>query len=80
MDERWNPADVHHLLSGGRRRGNRYTIPLCPWHHRGVPMSRWTLTEMRNLYGPSLALTPRLFRNEYGSDESLLTLTDGLIA
>lgn len=26
----FSQPDIHHLLSGGRRRGNRYTIPLCP--------------------------------------------------
>ena len=29
------PAEVHHLLSGGRRIGHKYTIGLCsPGHHR----------------------------------------------
>lgn len=29
------PAEVHHLLSGGRRMGHLYSIPLCVDHHRG---------------------------------------------
>lgn len=28
------PAEVHHILSGGRRIGHLFTIPLCPGHHR----------------------------------------------
>ena len=28
-------AEVHHLLSGGRRMGHLFTIPLCALHHRG---------------------------------------------
>lgn len=28
------PAEPHHRLSGGRRMGHRYSIPLCPPHHR----------------------------------------------
>jgi hypothetical protein len=30
----FSPSEPHHLLSGGRRRGHLYTIPLCPPHHR----------------------------------------------
>ncbi len=32
---RGEPPDVHHILSGGRRMGHLFTIPLCPGHHRG---------------------------------------------
>jgi len=28
------PAEVHHILSGGRRIGHLFTIPLCSGHHR----------------------------------------------
>lgn len=28
------PAEPHHLLSGGRRMGHLFTIPLCVGHHR----------------------------------------------
>ena len=27
-------AEIHHLLSGGRRIGHKATIPLCVGHHR----------------------------------------------
>lgn len=30
------PAAVHHILSGGRRMGHLFTLPLCdPGHHQG---------------------------------------------
>lgn len=32
------PAVIHHILSGGRRMGHLYTIPLCePGHHQHSP-------------------------------------------
>jgi hypothetical protein len=65
--------DIHHLLSGGRRRGHQYTIPLCPPHHRGVG-------HIPELHGPSLALAPRRFRQEFGSDEELLAQVNELIS
>jgi hypothetical protein len=64
------PSDVHHLLSGGRRKGHQSTIPLCPWHHRGVgAMGLW---QTRALYGPSMATEPRAFRDRYGTQAELL--------
>lgn len=30
----YSPPDIHHLIDGGRRMGDLYTIPLCPNHHR----------------------------------------------
>ena len=69
---RYSVPEVHHLLSGTRRRGHRYTIPLCPAHHRGVGHDE-------SVHGPSLATRPRLFREVFGSDWELLTLADVLI-
>ncbi len=28
-------AEIHHMLSSGRRMGHMFTIPLCAIHHRG---------------------------------------------
>ena len=75
----YRAADVHHLLSGGRRRGHQYTVPLCEWHHRGVPNDGVTMKLETQLLGPSLALTPRKFRERYGTDEELLAYTNRLI-
>ena len=68
-------ADVHHLLSGGRRRGHTHTIPLCPWHHRGMTtlISRAAATIA---FGPSLANGSKAFHARYGSDAELLALTE----
>lgn len=68
----YNPqVDVHHLLSGGRRRGHDASVPLCAYHHRGVGIH----PEM----GPSLAHGSKPFHAEFGSDDELLELTDKLL-
>jgi len=73
----FNPqADVHHLLSGNRRRGHLYTIPLCPWHHRGVG-NRYA--DRGRDMGPSLAHGSKPFREMFGSDDELLEHTNLLI-
>ena len=74
-------AEVHHLTLGGRhgqlRRGDRYTVGLCPWHHRGVVMRHgWTPAEMAACYGPSYAIEPNKFRRVFGSDDALLLAQD----
>ncbi len=38
--------DCHHIVEGNKRLGDEYTLPLCPWHHRGVRLAK---------PGPSLA-------------------------
>ena len=75
----FSQPDIHHLLSGGRRRGNRYTIPLCPLHHRGQPPEGVTVAEANRYYGPSLARAPKSFRAEFGDDETLLATVDRLL-
>lgn len=65
-------ADVHHLLSGGRRRGHDFTIPLCPWHHRGIEPPPVDV-------GPSLANGSKPFRAAFGSDDELLAEVNRLI-
>jgi hypothetical protein len=72
-------ADVHHLLSGGKRRGDDHTIPLCPWHHRGMPPAEVTEKEATRYYGPSMAKQPKLFRAIFGGDEELLAKVEALI-
>jgi Recombination enhancement, RecA-dependent nuclease len=67
------PADLHHLLSGGKRRGDQVTVPLCEFHHRGVWNTRFTSLKLAHtLCGPSLALEPKAFRERFGTDEKLL--------
>lgn len=73
------PADIHHLLSGGRRRGDEYTIPLCAWHHRGQTMMHCSRSDMTEDFGPSLAHGSRAFRAHYGSDDELLAKVEVLL-
>jgi hypothetical protein len=73
-------VDVHHLNEHGRagqkRRGDAFTIPLCAWHHRGLPPngkdSKWATEFM----GPSLAKSSKAFRARYGTDDELLAMTN----
>jgi hypothetical protein len=65
-------TEVHHLISGGRRRGHSYTISLGLYHHQGIPLPGWTLHQMRTYFGPSLRLESKAFRERYGTDDELL--------
>lgn len=72
--EGWQPqpSDVHHLVEGRKRLGDNYTIPLCPWHHRGVPENDMSNAEMTFMLGPSLARNKRAFIQRYGTEKELL--------
>lgn len=75
-----SPTEVHHLLSGNKRRGHLFTIPLCGWHHRGIGSQPVTGGDMTcDLHGPSLALRSKKFHETYGSDNELLALTNELL-
>lgn len=75
--------EIHHLNLGGKagqkRRGHDFTIPLCCWHHQGIPVGRATKQEMRDYWGPSLKLESRQFRATLGTDDELLAETNRLI-
>lgn len=79
-----NRTEEHHLNLDGKagqvRRGDEYSIPLCGWHHRGEAPREYTKTHAGLIFGPSLALSSRLFRQHYGSDDSLLIKTDADLA
>lgn len=75
--QQYRQHQVHHLLSGGRRIGHEATIPLCPWHHQGIPLEGHTQLQTQDLLGPSLAHAPRGFRKRFGNDQSLLERTNG---
>jgi Recombination enhancement, RecA-dependent nuclease len=63
-----NPLEVHHLLLGGRRMGNYYTICLCAYHHRHVPP--------RNHIKPvTLVQGSKPFTQAYGTQRSLWEAT-----
>lgn len=74
-----NPADVHHLLSGGRRIGHDATIALCCWHHRGSH-SMLSDRHAAEIMGPSLAKESRKFQRRYGTDAELLEMQNRLLS
>ena len=78
----WEAADVHHIVDKGYRKhsgGNQATIPLCPWHHRGVPTEGRSMTWMRNWRGPSLALESKAFAETYGTQRDLLAKVNNML-
>jgi hypothetical protein len=74
------PTEAHHLNAGGRagqkRRGPEFSVPLCGWHHRGVPLGKVPANLMAAVYGPSLARQSKAFRARFGDDDHLLELTN----
>ena len=64
------PCCVHHILESGRRKGHLHTIGLCPSHHAsGVKTAEFC----------SRHPWVREFEKRYGTEESLLKQTQGLI-
>lgn len=70
---------AHHLLSGGRRRGHQFVIPLCEWHHyaRPIVVTRSSIEGhtdewMTEKYGPSLLIASKRFHEAFGTDNELL--------
>jgi hypothetical protein len=64
-------CDVHHIVSGSRRKGHLEAIGLCPTHHR---------SGLNNNQVVSRHPWKREFENRYGTEEGLLIITRGLIA
>jgi hypothetical protein len=70
---------IHHLVDKGYRRlsgGHQATIPLCPWHHVGMPPPGMNEAIALNTLGPSLALNKKLFNRTYGGERKLLEQVD----
>lgn len=72
--------DVHHLVEGGRRLGHRYTIPLSPWFHRGIPPEFMTARQAELELGPSFALNKKAFIERFGTERQLLDEVNEMIA
>lgn len=75
-------AEIHHLVDKGYRKhsgGNQATIPLCPWHHRGVTMAERDERYMRALFGPSMRLESREFAKVYGTQRELLARVNEML-
>lgn len=73
---RYRAPDIHHLVEGGRRLGHSYTVPLCEWHHRGLPPAPWNANLAEMWLGPSLAASKRRFVAVFGTERELLDLTN----
>ena len=73
------PATLHHITSGGRRLGHKFTIPLNPWRHQGTVLPGETSSSMKEVYGPSLAKSRAEFEAAYGTELELLAETNRLI-
>lgn len=69
-------SEVAHVTHSGRRVGHKATIPLCPWHHRGVAPEGLTQPDMKTIYGPSFAKGKAEFEAAFGSEDSLLVATN----
>lgn len=64
------PAEIHHLLRGGRRIGHLNSIPLCPPHHRGGRNDQAIVS--RHPWRKE-------FEQRYGTEMSLLEKTHELV-
>ena len=73
------PIEVHHLLSGNKRRGHLQTIPLCRWHHRGIKPYPYVVS-VEAPPPPSLAHGSKPFHAHYGDDDKLLAEVNRRIA
>lgn len=77
-------CQIHHLNLGGmagqKRRGDLFTIGLCPWHHVGEHPQGYTEGAMTLKLGPSLKLHSKRFRARFGNDDALLVYQDTLIS
>lgn len=74
------PAQIHHVLRGGKRLGHMHTIGLTPWYHEGEPPYGLTKARCYEIYGPSLKLHRREFIEGFGSEYELVELTSRMIA
>jgi len=78
------PCEIHHLTIGGKhgqkRRGHDFTVGLSQWSHRGIiPPDCQNKDEAEVKYGPSYALTPRKFREQF-PDEMLMEVQEKLLS
>lgn len=55
------------------------TIPLGEWHHQGYPKYDLTVTYMRAMWGPSMALESKEFARVYGSQRELLAKVNEML-
>lgn len=72
--------EIHHLLSGNKRRGHMFTVGLCSHHHRNTGFELYPhADELRKRLGPSLANGSKPFREAFGDDNALLEYQNRLL-
>ncbi len=73
--------EIHHLLSGNKRRGHMFTISLCPWHHRGKmpPLSVPETLAWLTAASVPLSHGSKPFHAMFGSDDDLLAEQNELL-
>ena len=74
-----NPPQIHHLVEGRKRLGHQYTCGLCYWHHVGGLPTGAKQYEVEERLGPSYALSPRSFKEVFGTQRELLEFQNELI-
>jgi hypothetical protein len=72
----YRAAEIHHITECRKRLGHDYTLPLCEWHHRGIPPEPLGKNDTARLFGPSLAQSKREFQICYGTERELLQEID----
>ena len=75
----WMAPDIHHIVDKGYREhsgGDMATLPLCPWHHRGLTPEGMTTAYAIQRLGPSLKLDKKQFNRTYGGERRLLELVN----
>lgn len=65
------PPEIHHIVSGGRRIGHIYTIPLCTHHHKQCPANSGEVGRHQN---------KAEFEILYGSEAELLEQVNGILS
>lgn len=70
--------EIHHLLSGNKRRGHMFTIGLCGHHHRNAGHTNLVHPDI-GWIGPSLANGSKPFHAAFGSDDQLLEYQNRLL-
>lgn len=71
----YHMIEIHHLLSGGERLGDRWTIPLCKGHHQGY----FTATQIVLLpeeHRAAIGKGRKPFIKAFGTERKLLEKVD----
>jgi cytochrome c551/c552 len=74
----------HHTSTGkhgsGKRKGEKFTVGLCPYHHRGkAAVGSSQALQWKEMVGPSYADDARVFRATFGTDAEMLAYQEKLI-